>query len=67
MGREHDNFRNDRDDDYRYSDEAREHDLMLIWKCDKCGRVRRDYPGVNEGGHCHCGGEFQAAGESYVI
>ena len=52
MSRETDNFRNDRGqgDDYRYSEEARSHDLQLIWKCDKCKRERRDYPGVNEGG-----------------
>ena len=67
--RETDNFRNDRGqgDDYRYSEEAQAHDLQLIWKCDKCKRERRDYPGVNEGGKCFCGGEFQAAGESYVM
>ena len=51
-------------DDYRYSKEAEEHDLMLIWKCDTCGTEREDYPGVNEGGHCQCGGVFEYLGES---
>ena len=51
-------------DDYRYSVEARERDLMIIWKCDKCGRERRDRPGYNEGGRCSCGGNYQEAGES---
>lgn len=54
------------DDDYRYSQEAQEHDLMIIWKCDKCGREREDYPGCNEGGFCHCGGTYREAGESYT-
>lgn len=52
-------------DDYRYSDEAHSRDLRVIWKCDKCGNEREDYPGYNEGGQCHCGGEYREAGESY--
>ena len=40
-------------------------DLRIIWKCDKCGRTREEYPDCNEGGQCSCGGEFQHAGESY--
>jgi hypothetical protein len=42
--------------DYRYSDEARAHELMIIWRCSKCGSEREDYPGINEGGPCECGG-----------
>ena len=54
-------------DDYRYSDEAREHELKIVWKCDRCGRTREDYPGYNEGGTCECGGEFVEDGETYVL
>lgn len=56
------------DGDYRYSDEAREHDLMIVWKCNSCGRKREDYPGINEGGRCdHCpSGEYVDDGESYT-
>lgn len=54
-----------KDEDYRFSDEARERDLKIIWKCSKCGSTRENYPGENEGGNCYCGGEFQEAGESY--
>ncbi len=53
-------------DDYRFSDEAREHDLKLVWECDLCGRQREDYPGMNEGGSCDCGGVFVEAGETYL-
>lgn len=53
-------------DDYRYSRDARERELKIIWKCDRCGRVREDYPGTNEGGeHVGCGGTFIENGESY--
>lgn len=57
--------RADRWDDYRFSPEARERDLKIIWQCDGCGRKREDYPGFNEGGACDCGGTFEQAGESY--
>jgi len=53
------------DYDYRYSDEATEYDLKIIWTCDKCGASREDYPGVNEGGKCYCGGFFEETGESH--
>lgn len=56
----------ERYEDYRYSREAHEHDLKIIWKCDKCGVERRDYPGWNEGGQCRCGGTFYESGESYT-
>ncbi len=52
-------------DDYRYSQEARERNLKLIWRCSGCGQEREDYPGVNEGGSHYCGGEWLSAGESY--
>lgn len=55
----------DQYDDYRYSDEAREVDLKLIWMCNSCSTVRHDYPSINEGGQCVCGGEFVNIGESY--
>lgn len=56
----------DTDYDHRYSDEARDSDLRLIWRCDKCGQEREDYPGYNEGGEHHgCGGDWENAGESY--
>ena len=53
--------------EYQYSAEARERDLRITWKCDKCGRTRWDYPGTNEGGECYCGGEWIEWGESYCI
>ena len=55
-------------DDYRYSDEARDRDLKIVWRCDQCGHEREDYPGFNEGGSCsHCnGGQYQESGESYL-
>lgn len=53
------------EDDYRYSQEAQDHDLKIIWECTSCKRRRKDYPGYNEGGTCHCGGEYVEAGESY--
>ena len=52
--------------DYLYSEEARDHDLKIIWRCDTCHREREDYPGYNEGGICACGGEWQQIGESYT-
>ena len=53
--------------DYRYSEEAREKDLRIIWKCSVCGQEREDYPGYNEGGvHYGCGGEWEESGESYA-
>jgi len=53
-------------DDYRHSQEAKERELMIIWKCDSCGAEREDAPGWNEGGQCSCGGEFQEVGESWT-
>ena len=54
-------------DDYRFSEEAQERDLKVIWKCSQCGLERTDYPGCNEGGaHAECGGEWQKSGESYL-
>lgn len=53
--------------DYQYSEEARDRDLMIIWRCNKCRRERHDYPGCNEGGMCSCGGEMIEAGESYSV
>ena len=53
-------------DDYRYSEEAQRRNLKIIWKCDKCGNEREDYPGWNEGGQCYCGGMFNAVGETYT-
>lgn len=52
--------------DYRYSQEAQERDLQIIWKCNQCGAEHKEYPGCNEGGQCHCGGYFQEAGETYL-
>ncbi len=55
-------------DDYRYSEEAQEHDLRIVWLCDRCGEKREDYPGWNEGGvHEGCGGEWRTGGESYLV
>lgn len=54
------------EDDQRYSQEAQERDLKIIWTCDKCGNEREDYPGWNEGGQCDCGGTFRATGETYL-
>ena len=52
-------------EDYRFSREARQRDLKIIWKCTNCRREREEYPGVNEGGNCYCGGEWVESGESY--
>lgn len=52
-------------DDYRYSQEAQERDLRIIWKCDGCNKEREEWPGWNEGGKCHCGGNYLEAGETY--
>lgn len=54
------------EEDWRYSDEAQERGYRILWKCDGCGREREDYPGVNEGGPCDCGGFFLEAGETYA-
>ncbi len=54
--------------EYQTREEAeRDHELnlMIIWKCSKCGIEREDYPHWNVGGQCLCGGEWQQAGESY--
>jgi len=53
-------------DDYRYSEEARDHDLRIIWRCDRCGHEREEYPGCNEGGQCFCGGKYVESGGSYA-
>lgn len=55
------------DEDYRYSQEAQEVDLKIAWTCNTCGHVREDYPGINEGGTCNCGGEYEESGESYLL
>ena len=52
-------------DDYRFSQDAHERDLQVIWECDSCHRQRTDYPGVNEGGQCDCGGSWHEAGDTY--
>ena len=54
------------EEDYRFSQEASERNLMIIWECDRCHTTREDYPGVNEGGQCYCGGWYQNVGESYL-
>lgn len=54
-------------DDYRYSEDARERDLCIAWKCNRCGREREESPGCNEGGSCECGGQFNEAGETYSV
>jgi hypothetical protein len=51
--------------DYWNDNESNEMNVMIIWTCDKCGFEREDYPGCNEGGSCHCGGNFFKTGESY--
>jgi hypothetical protein len=53
-------------DDYRFGEEARERDLKIVWKCSKCGREYEDYPGINEGGLCLCGGQYEEAGETFT-
>lgn len=53
------------EDDYRYSEEARDRDLRIVWECDKCSRRMEQPPGFNEGGDCHCGGTFVDVGETY--
>lgn len=51
--------------DYRYTQEARDRDLRVIWRCTGCREEREDYPGYNEGGSHHCGGQWVEIGESY--
>ena len=58
----------------RYDDEIDYHedrrvtdDLMFIWKCNRCGREYKDYPGYNEDQHCQCGGTYEYYGESYSL
>ena len=41
--------------------------LMYTWTCVKCGAEREEYPRMNEGGKCECGGEWQKTGESYNL
>jgi len=53
-------------DDYRYSEDAQNRDLRIIWECDKCGDKQYNPPGYNEGGTCYCGGTYQEVGESYL-
>ena len=45
--------------------ESQPEDLMIIWKCNRCGEKREEPPDCNEGGFCECGGEWMRAGESY--
>jgi hypothetical protein len=52
--------------DDQYSDDAQDVGLMIIWRCDKCGAEREDYPGYNQGGQHYCGGEWVEHGESYA-
>lgn len=55
-------------DDYRFSKEAQERALRLIWVCNVCGHQYENYPGINEGGLCLvCDkGQYEQAGESYL-
>ena len=39
--------------------------LMIIWTCSECENEREDFPNVNEGGRCACGGNWERTGESY--
>ena len=52
-------------DSYEEAERDPDLNLMIVWKCDKCGRKRQDRPCWNEGGKCSCGGEFYENGESY--
>ena len=56
-------------DEYQYSEEAHERNLMIIWECDTCGRSHEQPPGTNENGPCdHCeNGFYQQAGETYDL
>jgi hypothetical protein len=40
-------------------------DLRIIWECDRCHETREELPYCNEGGRCHCGGNWMKAGESH--
>jgi DNA-directed RNA polymerase subunit RPC12/RpoP len=57
----------DQEDDWRYSQEARERDYKIIWKCPSgCGEEYQDYPGTNEALPCpECGTRMVQSGESY--
>lgn len=48
------------------SNDDRNDDLRIIWRCNTCGYEREDYPGYNEGGQCSCGGWYEEAGVSYA-
>ena len=49
--------------DYEYDDGL--DGLLIIWKCDQCGKEHEEPVGYNEGGRCMCGGRFVQTGESY--
>lgn len=42
-----------------------EDNILIIWECDQCGHRREEPEGYNEGGDCHCGGQYQEVGVSY--
>jgi len=54
-------------DDWKHEaqKESRPKDLMIIWKCNKCGEEREEPPDCNEGGFCECGGIWIKDKESY--
>ena len=52
-------------DDYSDSCEDQVQEIMIVWKCDKCGQERTDLEGYNEGGDCTCGGVFLFEAECY--
>lgn len=54
--------------DYRYTADARAHELRIIWQCNSCGATREEEPGCNEVGLCHrcCQGIMFEVGESSI-
>ena len=52
-------------DDYNDRGEEQVQEIMIVWKCHKCGQDRTDYEGFNEGGDCTCGGVFLKEAEVY--
>ncbi len=53
-------------DDYRYSREAQECNLMIVWSCPQCRYEYEERPGCNENAPCpNCQIPCQESGESY--
>jgi hypothetical protein len=52
-------------EDDRQNDWEHEHDLRIVYKCDKCGHEVEYPPDQVEPESCPCSGNFNKVGESY--